>query len=31
MPMDCVDPLDKGVAIVGEAHLAMNDMPFLEV
>ena len=31
MPMDCVDHLDKGVAIVGEAHLAMNDMPFLEV
>jgi len=29
--MDCVDHLDKGVAIIGEAHLAMNDMPFLEV
>jgi hypothetical protein len=24
MPMDYVDPLDKGVAIVGEARLAMN-------
>ena len=24
MPMDCVDPLDKGAAIVGEARLAMN-------
>jgi len=24
MPMDCVDPLDKGAAIVGEACLAMN-------
>jgi hypothetical protein len=22
--MDCVDPLDKGAAIVGEARLAMN-------
>jgi len=31
MPMDCVDHLDKGVAIIGEAHLAMNDIPFLEV
>ncbi len=29
MPMDCVDPLDKGATIVGEAHLAMNDVPFL--
>ncbi len=24
MPVDCVDPLDKGAAIVGEARLAMN-------
>ncbi len=24
MPMDYVDPLDKGAAIVGEARLAMN-------
>ena len=24
MSMDCVDPLDKGSAIVGEARLAMN-------
>ena len=30
MPMDCVVPLDKGgAAIVGEARLAMNDVPFL--
>ncbi len=29
MPMDYVDPLDKGAAIVGEARLAMNDVPFL--
>jgi len=24
MPMDCVVPLDKGAAIVGEGRLAMN-------
>jgi len=24
MPMDYIDPLDKGAAIVGEARLAMN-------
>jgi len=28
MPMDCVDPFDKG-AIAGEARLAMNGVPFL--
>ena len=26
MPMDCVDPLDKGAAIAGEARPAMNDV-----